>query len=66
MTDFIIRYHGSVTSFQPLSDAAKAWVEEHVAPESWQWMASTFVVDHRPADGLIAAIQDFDFEVEFR
>lgn len=63
MSDFRVTDHGSVVAFQPLTQAAKDWVAEHVQLESWQWMGAVFHVDHRPAVGLLAAIQDFDFTI---
>lgn len=43
----------SVVLFTPISAAAREWVDEHVALESWQWLGSGFGVDHRFVEPLI-------------
>lgn len=64
MTDFRAIHHGSITTFEPMNAEAKAWVHEHVALEGWQWLGHSFGVDHRSAQGLIAAIEDWGMSVE--
>lgn len=64
MTDFRIIRRGSITTFEPLTAEAKEWVHEHVALEGWQWLGRAFGVDRRPAQGLIAAIEDWGLSVE--
>ncbi len=53
--DVSVANHGSVCVVSALTDAAKAWVEEHVQLESWQmWGAGvTFACEPRYLDNLL-------------
>lgn len=44
---------GSVFLVTPLSAAGKAWVEEHVHLEDWQWLGKGFGVEHRYIENLV-------------
>lgn len=55
--------HGSIIQFQPISDAAKAWFDENVEAESWQWLGYALNVDHRYADNLINGLINEGFKV---
>ena len=44
--DFELSGHGTVYLFQPLTPAARAWVEEHL-PADATWFGSAVVVEHR-------------------
>lgn len=44
--------HGSVCMVVPLTDAAKDWVEENLALESWQWLGGGFACEPRYAGDL--------------
>lgn len=50
--------HGSVVTFTPLTEEAKAWFDENVQSEGWQWIGASLGVDHRMAnllaEGLVA------------
>lgn len=60
--DFKVSNNGSTISFLLFSEAAKDWVVENVQLEAWQWMGtSTFIIDHRYADQLIAGMEDAGF-----
>jgi len=52
MTDFIIDTQRSVFAVIPVSDEAKAWIDEHVADDA-HWLGNALVVEHRFIDGLI-------------
>ena len=56
--DVLVENHGSIFMFQPMTPAARAWIEEHVKPEPWQWYGGGLAVDPRYArdlaDGMIA------------
>lgn len=56
--DVIVSGHGSVVSFQLVSQAARDWVEEFVQAESWQFLGNSLCVDWRYADGLKDAALD--------
>lgn len=51
--DVLVANHGSVVMVQPVTRRAQAWVEEHVALESWQWMGGAFAVEPRYLDNLV-------------
>jgi hypothetical protein len=36
--DFRVTYHGTVSTLDLFTDAARAWVEDNVAFEPWQWL----------------------------
>lgn len=44
--------HGSVCMAVPLTPAAKDWVEENLALESWQWLGGGFACEPRYAGDL--------------
>lgn len=62
--DVIVSNEGSLFTFTLKTSAARAWVEENVQLEGWQWLGTrTFAVDHRYADQLAAGMQDAGLEV---
>ena len=63
MADVHVINHGSVFMFQPVSAAAKEWVDEHVQLEGWQWMGPAFAVDPRYVDGLVEGMAGDGLEV---
>ena len=62
--DVLIRSEGTVWIFNPVTAAAKEWFDENVHTESYQWLGTSLVVDHRFAAGLIQGILDAGLEVE--
>ena len=50
--------HGSVVTFQALTDVARSWMDEHVVSEPWQWLGSALAVDHRLAGQLIEGMYE--------
>ena len=56
--DIVVNFDvfSTVWSFEPVSEYAKQWVDFNVTTESWQWSGDKFVVDHRPAQGLLEFI----------
>lgn len=50
--DVRVENHGSLYVFQPLTAAAREWVDEHVALEGWQWIGGGFAVEPRYAHDL--------------
>lgn len=46
----------TVFLFRPLTDRGRAWVEENVRLESWQWVGNAFAVEHRFAQELARAM----------
>ncbi len=49
--------NGSIVLFTPETAEERAWIEENVAPEGWQWFGGALVVEARfagaLADGMI-------------
>ena len=56
---------GTIVLFVLNTDIAKAFVDENVQLESWQWIGDQgFAVDPRCAENLIAGMQDSGLIVE--
>lgn len=51
---------GSMVTFLPESGAERAWFDEYVAAEPWQWLGSALVVDIRFAAGAALKIQEIE------
>jgi hypothetical protein len=51
--DVSVANHGSVIMVRPISDEAKAWVDENVPLEDWQWMGGAFAVDPHYIENLV-------------
>lgn len=62
-TDVIVTNHGSIFSFQPLTQAAKDWFEENVQIEDYQRLGGSICVEHRYARDLAQGIIDAGLEV---
>lgn len=61
--DVSIHYHGSVVMVEPVTSAAKEWVDENVQLEGWQWMGNTFAVDPHMLENLVCGMRDDGLEV---
>lgn len=55
--DVAISNEGTIVVFEPLTDAAREWIGEHVQPDSWQWLAGRLAVEHRYAFVLIEGMR---------
>ena len=64
MADFRVHNQGSVVGFTPVSGAARAFIEDEVASEPWQWLGSTLWVDWRAAQGLVDFIGENGFSIK--
>lgn len=62
--DFTIRDEGTIVQFIPNTDAAKEWLDAHVASEEWQWLGRGLCVEHRYAPMLRDKITEDGFTVE--
>jgi hypothetical protein len=62
--DVRVENHGSLFMFRVLTDAARAWVDEHVPTEDWQWMGNGFSVEHRYARDLAQGMLDDGLNVK--
>ena len=56
--DVLVANEGTVFLFNPLTERAKDWIDDNVSSESWQWLGTTLVVDHRYAWGLAEGMND--------
>jgi len=54
--DVLVYDEGTIWLFNPLSERAKAWVADHVAAESWQWLCDALAVEHRYAPEIVEAM----------
>lgn len=51
VVDVVVENHGTIFLFRLLTDAAQAWVDEHVSDEA-QFFGGALVVEHRFARNL--------------
>jgi len=63
-TDFVVRPHGSVWTFEPKTETAKEFTQNDLDVQSWQWLGHVFGVDHRLANDLVTALEVEGFVVE--
>jgi len=56
--DLLVRNEGTVFVFCPLTERARAWIDENVQTEAWQWFGSALVVEHRYAWGLASGMKN--------
>jgi hypothetical protein len=63
MVDVSVRDEGSVVIVTPQTDAAKAWVEENVSLEGWQWFGGGFAAEPRMLDNLLAGMEEDGLEI---
>ena len=60
--DVHVRNAGSIVQFVLVTDEARAWVDENVATEGWQWLGNmTLNVDPRMAGQLAQGMQEAGF-----
>ena len=62
--DFLVRPHGSIWTFEPLTERARNFTGTDLDVADWQWLGPRFAVDHRPANALVTALQDEGFVLE--
>jgi hypothetical protein len=60
--DFLYQHEGSIGLLYPVTDEARAWVEEHISDDA-QWFGSGLVIEWRYVDHLIGGITDDGLEV---
>jgi len=65
-SDFLVTTHGSVWTFQPLTEIAKNFTGTDLDVQDWQWVGPAFGVDHRVAQQLVSALEDEGFNLELR
>ncbi len=62
--DVTVHDGGTIFMFELNTEAARAWVQENVSLEAWQWMGDAFVVEHRYAGGLAEGMIEHGLRVE--
>jgi hypothetical protein len=65
IVDVSIEDHGSIVLLVLLTDAAHAWIIEHVKSESWQWLGQNrLAIEPRYLDALHSGLAGAGFVVE--
>lgn len=54
--DFRRTYHGTIATIEPLTERCKAWIDENVAAEVWQWFGRSLAVEPRYVERLVDAM----------
>lgn len=62
--DVLCQHSGSLVIFEPQNEEARAWIDENVETEPWQWMGLCLVVDWLYAGDLYEGLWDAGFVVE--
>ena len=55
--DVLVSNEGTIFCFTPLTPRAKAWFDDNVVTEPWQWLGATCVVEHGFALGLAVGMK---------
>ena len=50
--------HGPMVLLQPVSPAARRWLDENVEAEPWRWVGDALAVDRPAVEELLAAMLD--------
>jgi len=61
--DFKFANHGSVTVLTPISEAAKAWIDENIDPDAQVWVGGV-VIEPRYADAVLIGISADGLSIE--
>ncbi|HEY5657142.1 MAG TPA: hypothetical protein VIY27_05090 [Myxococcota bacterium] len=57
MPDATIANHGSVVLLYPATDAARAWLDEHI-PDDAQWFGRSLAIEPRYVAPIVAMMRD--------
>lgn len=52
-TDFVLEHQGTIAILRPLTDRAKAWVEDNVSQEGYQPCWPMLIIEHRYVEAII-------------
>ena len=61
--DVKISNHGSIIMVAPITEAARAWVDENLVLEGWQWLGAGFACEPRYLDTLVEGMTEAGLEV---
>jgi hypothetical protein len=56
--DVLVENHGSVCIVQPMSEAAREWIDENVQTEGWQWIGGGLAVEPRCVENLVNGVME--------
>jgi len=66
--DFTITYHGTVSTLDLFTDAARQWVDDNLDIEPWQWLSAAgaagkcrVAIDPRSMDAVRNALAEAGF-----
>lgn len=60
--DVEVESHFTIYLVRPLTDAARAWIEDHVDPDAQHW-GDAIVVEHRFVEPLVRGMEQDDLVV---
>ena len=64
MADIEVKNEGSVVLLIPMSSRGKAWIDDNLQLEGWQWYGNAAAVEARYADAIVDGMQDDGLEVQ--
>ncbi len=64
MADIEVKNEGTVVLLIPMSSEGKAWIDENLQLESWQWYGNAAAIEARYVDPIVQGMQDDGLEVQ--
>jgi len=65
--DFIVETtHGSLWTFQPMTETAKNFSRIDLGIEGWQWLGPKFGIDARFGNDLVSSLEEEGFTLELK
>jgi len=61
--DFLVRPHGTIWLFEPVTERAREYTLTYLDIQDWQWVGPSFTVDHRIANDLVIALEEEGWRV---
>lgn len=58
MSDIELINQGSMIGFRPITDKGKAFIDNNLETEAWQWLGPVLYIDQRMAPKIISAAED--------
>jgi hypothetical protein len=53
----------SVVLLRPMTDAARAWADENLVLDQWQWFGGAIAIEHRYVENIVEGIRGDGMEV---
>lgn len=57
VVDAELRNEGSIITLRPLTTTAKAWIDDYVQAEDWQWLGGALCIEPRYVGDIVGAMQ---------